>query len=241
MSETALFPGVYRGVVHDNRDPLGKGRIKVRVPQVLGSTPTSWAWPIAPTSNIEVATPAVGEGVFVAFEGGDPSYPLWMGLFSGTLDPVGAGTNGKVVRYSPIVQATGLTFTGTGATYPTYNSHYVKNGHIVSFFIEIDLATVTNFGTGQYKTELPFLPLPGAMNHFQAWCLVDETSNPDTAGHAILQADHLADTLVLDLHYLKQAGGANSPIMEAMFKQGSPVTLTTATHVYINGTYITAQ
>ena len=153
----------------------------------------------------------------------------------------GTGANGEVTRWSPNFQATGLTFTGSGATYPTYNSHYVKNGRMVSFFIEIDLATVTNFGTGQYKTELPFAPLAGTMNHFQSWCLVDETANPDNTGHAILQADHLANTSVLDLHYIKQSGGANSPVMEALFKQGSPVTLTTATHVYINGTYITAE
>ena len=153
---------------------------------------------------------------------------------------VGVGGNGEVVRYTPTFEATGLEFTGTAETHPTYNSHYVKNGRMVTFFIEIDMATVTNFGTGQYKTALPFAPLAGTMNHFASWCLVDETANPDNAGHAILQADHLANTSVLDLHYIKQSGGANSPVMEAMFKQGSPVTLTTATHVYINGTYITA-
>jgi len=154
---------------------------------------------------------------------------------------VGTGSNGEVTRWTPNFTATGLTFTGSGATHPTYNSHYVKNGRMVSFFIEIDMATVTNFGTGQYKTALPFAPLSGTMNHFQSWCLVDETANPDNTGHAILQADHLANTSVLDLHYIKQSGGANSPVMEALFKQGSPVTLTTATHVYINGTYITAE
>ena len=153
----------------------------------------------------------------------------------------GAGVNGEITRWTPNFTATGLAFTGSGATHPTYNSHYVKNGRMVSFFIEIDMATVTNFGTGQYKTELPFAPLAGTMNHFQSWCLVDENANPDNTGHAILQADHLANTSVLDLHYIKQSGGANSPVMEALFKQGSPVTLTTATHVYINGTYITAD
>jgi hypothetical protein len=154
---------------------------------------------------------------------------------------IGVSGNGEVTRWSPNFQATGLAFTGTGTTYPTYNSHYVKNGRMVSFFIEIDMSTVTNFGTGQYKTALPYAPLTGTMNHFQSWCLVDETANPDNTGHAILQADHLANTSVLDLHYIKQSGGANSPVMEALFKQGSPVTLTTATHVYINGTYITAE
>jgi hypothetical protein len=154
---------------------------------------------------------------------------------------VGVGGNGEVTRWSPNFQATGLTFTGTDATYPTYNSHYVKNGRMVSFWIAIDLATVTNFGTGQYITALPYAPLAGTMNHFQAWANVDPTVNPDIAGHVVLQADHLANTTALDLHYLKQAGGANSPLMEAMFTQGAPATLTTDSKIYINGTYITAE
>jgi hypothetical protein len=154
---------------------------------------------------------------------------------------VGVGGNGEVTRWSPNFKATGLAFTGTGATYPTYNSHYVKNGRSVTFFIEIDLATVTNFGTGQYIAELPFMPLTGTMHHFPAWSLVDPAVNPDISGHVVLQADHLANTKDLDLHYLKQAGGANSPLMEALFKQGTPATLTTASKIYINGTYITAE
>jgi hypothetical protein len=154
---------------------------------------------------------------------------------------VGVGGNGEVTRWSPNFQATGLTFTGSGATYPTYNSHYVKNGRMVSFWIEIDLATVTNFGTGQYITALPYAPLAGTMNHFQAWANVDPTVNPDIAGHVVLQADHLANTTALDLHYLKQAGGANSPLMEAMFTQDAPAELTTSSKIYINGTYITAE
>ena len=30
----------------------------------------------------------------------------------------------SAVRWSPSFQATGLTFTGSGSTYPTYNSYY---------------------------------------------------------------------------------------------------------------------
>lgn len=153
----------------------------------------------------------------------------------------GAGINGDVTRWTPAFTATGLTYTGTGATHPAYNSYYVKNGHIVSFWIEINLTTVSNFGTGQYKTELPFLPLPTSMNHFAGWINVDPSVNPDMAGHAILNADHLTNTKTLDLHYLKQAGGAHTPIMEGMFIQGEPVTLTTSSRIYINGTYITEE
>lgn len=158
-----------------------------------------------------------------------------------TIGDLGAGANGEVTRWSPNFEATGLVFTGTDTTYPTYNSHYVKNGRMVSFWIAIDLSTVTNFGTGQYITALPYAPLAGTMNHFQAWANVDPTVNPDIAGHVVLQADHLANTTQLDLHYLKQAGGANSPLMEAMFTQDAPAELTTSSKIYINGTYITAE
>ena len=156
-------------------------------------------------------------------------------------DPGPAAATPTAVRWSPVLSATGLTFTGSGASYPTYNSYYVKNGQMVSFWIEVDLSTVTNFGTGQIMLEIPELALPGAMNHFSGWVNVDPAQNPDNAGHAILNADHLANTTTLDLHYLKQSGGANSPIMESIFKQGSPVTLTTSSKIYVNGTYITAE
>lgn len=151
-----------------------------------------------------------------------------------------SGTSGleTLVRYSPVFQATGMTFTGTGVTYPTYNSYYIKSGLMVSFVIEINFTTVTNFGTGQYKVELPFAPA-FAYNHFSGWIWADPNVNPDTGtGHTILNADTSGITTVLDLHYLKQSGGANSPIREALWTQDFPVPLTTISKAYINGTYI---
>lgn len=155
-------------------------------------------------------------------------------------DPGISGTTGLETwtRYSPVFQATGLTFTGSGATYPTYNSYYVKAGKLVSFVIEVDLSTVTNFGTGQYKLQLPFTPAFG-FNHFSGWIWADPNVDPDTGtGHTILNADTAGVTDVLDLHYLKQSGGANSPIREGLFLQGTPVTLSTISNIYVNGTYI---
>ena len=145
-----------------------------------------------------------------------------------------------MVRYQPTFAATGLTFTGSGETYPTYNSYYVKSGNMVSFVIEVDCSTVTNFGTGQYTLELPFVPAIG-YNHFSGWANVDTAVNPDvTDGHVILNVDHAGITSTLDLHYLKQAGGAHTPIIEGLFLQGTPVTLTTTSKIYVNGTYISA-
>lgn len=151
-----------------------------------------------------------------------------------------SGTSGLEtwVRYSPTFQATGMTFTGSGITYPTYNSYYVKSGLLVSFVIEIDFTTVTNFGTGQYKVALPFAPGVG-YNHFNGWVWADPNIDPDTGtGHTILNADTAGITTVLDLHYLKQSGGANSPIREGLWIQGTPVVLTTISKAYVNGTYI---
>ena len=143
-----------------------------------------------------------------------------------------------MVRYSPTFTATGLAFTGSGATYPTYNSYYVKAGSMVIFVIEVNMSTVTNFGTGQYKLELPFTPQFG-FNHFSGWAWADPNIDPDTGtGHTIINADTAGVTAVLDLHYLKSAGGANSPIREGLFLQGTPVTLSTISKIYINGTYI---
>lgn len=70
------FYGVYRGTVSNTNDPLGKYRAKLVVPQVFGNEVTGWAWNATP--YIEVST---GQGVFVLFEGGDPAYPIFFGVF----------------------------------------------------------------------------------------------------------------------------------------------------------------
>jgi hypothetical protein len=74
------FYGIYRGVVRDNADPLNKTRVKVQVPQVLADAVTEWAWPVN-TLGLAPVIPNVSQGVWVMFEGGDPSYPVWLGIF----------------------------------------------------------------------------------------------------------------------------------------------------------------
>jgi len=156
-------------------------------------------------------------------------------------NPISNTSFGEITSWSPNFKATGLTFTGSGATYPTASSRYVKNGHIVTFWIQIDLDTVTNFGTGQLITELPFMPATGTMNHFSAWVLVDPDANPDLAGHVVLQADHLVGTKDLDLHWYVAATANPKPVKETLFTHNSPVVLTTATTIYVNGTYFTEE
>jgi hypothetical protein len=74
------FYGMYRGIVVDNTDPLNEYRLKLKIPQVLHDQVTDWAWSIH-QPGVTRTIPVVGTGVWVSFEGGDPSYPIWTGTF----------------------------------------------------------------------------------------------------------------------------------------------------------------
>ncbi|HEY8973282.1 MAG TPA: phage baseplate assembly protein V [Burkholderiaceae bacterium] len=82
--------GKYRGIVTDNQDPSAIGRVKAQVPEVLGAdVVTPWATPCAPYAGPGVglhAVPPVGAGVWIEFEAGDPSRPIWSGGWWGTAD-----------------------------------------------------------------------------------------------------------------------------------------------------------
>jgi uncharacterized protein involved in type VI secretion and phage assembly len=83
---TDAFFGKYRGLVSDNQDPLNLGRLKAQVPEVLGSVDTGWALPAAPYAGDGVGVytiPASGAGVWIEFESGDVSRPIWTGCWWG--------------------------------------------------------------------------------------------------------------------------------------------------------------
>ncbi len=147
----------------------------------------------------------------------------------------------STIRYTSDFMATGLAFTGSGTTAPGYNSYYVKHGSLVTFYIEISCATVTNFGTGQYALSLPFLPAFGG-NHFAGWVWRDPAIPADDANHIILNADHNGATKQLDLHFLVGAPSNPKPVIENKLSQGAPgYNLTTVSKLYVNGTYITSE
>ena len=80
------YLGKYRGLVKDNKDPLGLGRVQATVPAVPGMA-TNWALPCAPYAGKDVGfytIPPVGALVWVEFEGGDPTRPIWSGCFWNT-------------------------------------------------------------------------------------------------------------------------------------------------------------
>ncbi len=76
--------GKYRGRVVDNDDPSKLGRLIVEVPEVLGRVPSGWAWPALPYAGDGeglFAVPPVKAGVWVEFEAGDVSRPIWTGCW----------------------------------------------------------------------------------------------------------------------------------------------------------------
>ena len=85
IERTALY-GTYRGVVVDNLDPQGQGRLKARVPEVFGGEDSPWALPCVPCTGdgmLDLAVPEIGTGVWIEFESGDPDRPIWSGCWSG--------------------------------------------------------------------------------------------------------------------------------------------------------------
>jgi uncharacterized protein involved in type VI secretion and phage assembly len=84
--QATRFYGKYRGVVTDNQDPDNLGRIKARVPEVLVDEETGWAVPAAAYAGDGVglyAVPAQDAGVWIEFEAGDLSRPIWTGCWWG--------------------------------------------------------------------------------------------------------------------------------------------------------------
>jgi uncharacterized protein involved in type VI secretion and phage assembly len=90
--------GKYRGTVADNLDPLKRGRLRVTVPAVLGSVAV-WAMPCVPYAGPKLGfytVPENGTGVWVEFEAGDVSYPIWTGFFWNENDIDSADADPKI-------------------------------------------------------------------------------------------------------------------------------------------------
>lgn len=90
------FPGVYRARVEYDLDPLKRGRIKFRIPQLhgipdetdswLNTSELPWAEPGFMFSGPDMGsfvTPVIGSTTYIMFEGGDPNFPIYFGGIHG--------------------------------------------------------------------------------------------------------------------------------------------------------------
>ena len=76
------FLGVTVGIVTNNKDPDGLGRVKVALPWLADDDETGWARVLAPAAGKNRGIwflPEVDDEVLVAFEHGDPASPYVLG------------------------------------------------------------------------------------------------------------------------------------------------------------------
>lgn len=93
------FYGKFRGVVTEV--DARSMRLKAKVPAVLGEQDSGWAMPCVPYAGPQVGVaflPEIGAGVWIEFEGGDVSFPIWVGCFWRTGEvPAAAGPGAKAI------------------------------------------------------------------------------------------------------------------------------------------------
>jgi phage baseplate assembly protein V len=93
------FFGVTVGIVTNNKDPDGLGRVKATLPWMADQVETDWArvvTPMAGASRGVYFLPEVNDEVLVAFEHGDPGTPYVLGgLWNGKDKPPESNSDGK--------------------------------------------------------------------------------------------------------------------------------------------------
>jgi len=96
--------GLYRGIVRDVDDPENKGRIRAEIHELLGGGKlTNWASYCAPFGGGGAGffmLPRLGDGVWVMFERGEPTKPVWIGFWYNSEDakPEGADKEVRILR-----------------------------------------------------------------------------------------------------------------------------------------------
>ncbi|MFF5112061.1 phage baseplate assembly protein V [Streptosporangium sp. NPDC000509] len=93
------FFGVVIGIVTNNKDPDGLGRVKASLPWMGDQVETDWARVVAPMAGSGRGVyflPEVDDEVLVAFEHGNPDTPYVLGgLWNGQDKPPESNSDGK--------------------------------------------------------------------------------------------------------------------------------------------------
>lgn len=104
-----LLFGIWRGTVTNVNDPLGLGRIKAKVHELLGDNDeTDWASYCSPFGGgghgmfflPSGGAPGTGDPVWIMFEAGDINRPVWVGFWFNQTDmaPLGASKDVRVLQ-----------------------------------------------------------------------------------------------------------------------------------------------
>ena len=120
----------------------------------------------------------------------------------------------------------------TGAVQPQFNgdplfsASYIQNGDLLFFRINVLMTNILDFGIGQYYMTLPFASKYDVV--FRDGHIVDSSSGKTYGISAHAEAN--SNTMILS--YTASTG------RDEEFTSTSPITLTTADHFQISGTYI---
>jgi uncharacterized protein involved in type VI secretion and phage assembly len=188
--------GKYRATVTDNADPENQARLKANVPEVLGDVESGWAMPAAPYAGDNVgifAVPPADAGVWIEFEAGDLSRPIWSGCWW-TPDQRPKNEKGtqatpplKIIRTEKGLMA---SFDDDGQTI-SLSDEDGKN--VVT--IGVQAGTVTVKGASKVVVEAPQIQL------------VEDSTHPVVFGDKLLQyLNQLVQTYATHMHPGQTAG-----------------------------------
>lgn len=124
------YLSIYRGIVSKVNDPENRGRIKTLVPSIFkNNEETVWALPCFP--EFSAISPDVGTPVWVMFEEGDISQPVWLG----TWHTIGALLSNFITEVEDVV------YSRSGGTIKINNAKgelFIFNSHGKIIYMDSD-------------------------------------------------------------------------------------------------------
>ena len=124
--------------------------------------------------------------------------------------------------YLPVWAGTGLTYIGDPS-----NGTYVKHGEEVIVTMSVNMANVSNFGSGEYTITLPVVPREGSSVNIQGRVAVEGVNH-------FITAFAESGSAILSIFFLG-ANGLLTPMTGA-----APLSLTTNGIMFLNGSFISA-
>jgi len=138
LSSVPTHLGLYRALVTSVSDPTTAGRIRTQCPQISGTAELNWAIPINPLDPV----PAVGSIVWVGFNGGDLTKPVFISNSAYITNP-----DGFLIIRSPYNETDQLYVTFNSGTNPYLLVNDLNGTSSASGYISGAWVKTNNTGT----------------------------------------------------------------------------------------------